>query len=218
MSSQWYNADSAAKYQCEDTDTCERFNATVFQQWRLQGHAASRRVHKLNAHYQAEVEGMWQRVNPQGARPVLGVHMRGSDKRSGRVVVRPDAFWPYVSLFGARYPRGLVYVATESSAYARVVDGWNATLGGRVRMQPIGTRVEGRRGNFYVHEQLRVAHDVLLDIAILAKCGAPPAPSNAFSTSLIPPGPCLPMPSDAFGCLRMPSDAFGCLLMPSDPS
>ena len=63
---QWYNADLPAKDQCVETDTCDpdRFNAgftvhatrgQVFQQWRLQGHAASRRAHRLSAPYQAEV-------------------------------------------------------------------------------------------------------------------------------------------------------------------
>ena len=167
---QWYNADSPAKDQCDETDTCDRFNAAVFQQWRLQGHAASRRVHRLSAPYQAEVDRLWHRLNPEGVRPVLGLHMRGSDKRSGRIVVRPEAFWPYVQLFGADFPRGLVYVATESAIYARAVELWNTTLGGRVLMQPIDTRVEGRKGNFYVHEPLKVAHDVLLDIMMLARC------------------------------------------------
>jgi len=168
---QWYNADSPARNQCEETNTCNRFNATVFQQWRLRGHAASRRVHRLNAVYQARVDRLWERINPQRVRPVLGLHMRGSDKRSGRFAVRPEAFRPYVRHFAHRFPEGLVYVATESSEYMQDVALWNATLlHGRLRAQTIGTRVEGKRGNFHVHEPLTVAHDVLLDIMMLAQC------------------------------------------------
>lgn len=111
-------------------------------------------------------------LNPRGARPVLGVHMRGSDARSMRKRVPPEAFWPYVADFARSHPRGLVYVATESEPNAAAARAWNRTgvAAGRVRMQPIRTRVSGGKANFYVHsDQLGVARDALLDIQILAR-------------------------------------------------
>ena len=56
---QWYNADSPAKdRRCDERQTRVRplqRGCVLFQQWRLQGHAASRRVHRLSAPYQAEM-------------------------------------------------------------------------------------------------------------------------------------------------------------------
>jgi len=174
---QWYNAGSPKRSECDVSDTCDRFDERLFQQWRMQGHAVVRRAHSLNQPSQARVDALWQAINPHGAHPVLGIQMRGTDKRSMRREVPPQEFWPYALAFASRFPRGLVYVATESGAWAKLVrESWNSSAGGplagRVRMQPIETRVDGanaNKGNFYVHDQLQVAHDVLLDIYTLAK-------------------------------------------------
>lgn len=170
---QWFNSDSPGKRTCEDTDTCDRFNESLYQTWRLKAHAVVSRVHKPNARYRALVDEVWTALNPSGASPVLGVHMRGSDKRSGRIKIGPAKFWPYVESFVQRFPNGRILVATESVPYANEVrDHWNhsESAQGRMLMQPMHTRVEGRRGNFYVHKQLAVAHEVFLDIQLLARC------------------------------------------------
>ena len=53
---QWYNADSPAKdRRCDETDTCVRPLQRGSVPAVALGHAASRRVHRLSAPYQAEM-------------------------------------------------------------------------------------------------------------------------------------------------------------------
>ena len=126
---QWYNADSPARVACEDGDVCDRFHAPTFADWRLRAHAVARHTHAVNGRHRRMADALWQQFNPLGARPVLAVHMRGSDKRALRKRIRPADFLPYVADFAARWPQGAVYVATESESYAHEVRTvWNASL------------------------------------------------------------------------------------------
>jgi hypothetical protein len=59
----WYNAESPARVACEETQTCDRFDAAQFQKWRLQAHAVVRRVHVLNPETRARVEALWHAVS-----------------------------------------------------------------------------------------------------------------------------------------------------------
>ena len=166
---QWYDQDSPQWRTCDWLDTCGQFNASAFASWRLRAHAALLPSHHVNEAIAGRLDALRQEFNPNSDGPILGVHMRGSDKRSGRKPVYPESFWPYVRAFGERFSRGRIYIATESTSYAQRLAAWNESLGGRVFAQPIQTRVDGRRGNFRVHPQLAVARDVLLDILMLSQ-------------------------------------------------
>ena len=86
-------------------------------------------------------------------------------------MVRPSAFLPFIADFLRLHPLGRVYVATEDTGYARWIKTACARRWGAKRffLPNITTRVGGKRGNFYVHNPLAVAHDVLLDIQMLAR-------------------------------------------------
>ena len=120
---QWYNVDSPAHRACTALAgqvpfqrECWEFNETLYRRWRSDGSAVVRNHHRLSPATAALVEAAWHRHGfGMAGVVVLGLHMRGSDKRSGRRKVYPCAFDPYVESFFAAFPQqGRVYVATES--------------------------------------------------------------------------------------------------------
>jgi len=107
--------------------------------------------------------------------PVLGVHMRGTDKGkylatagSGRQV-SPAEYLPYIHAFLAAYPNGSIFVATDSPSFLQeVILKWPA---GRVRYRADVHREEGnvaftksRTSNYLKGEE------VLPDTLLLSKC------------------------------------------------
>ena len=168
---QWYNLGSPELKACERLDSCWNFNETVFRRWRRDGHAVSNRIHRLNKRYKCEVAEAWHKFNPNNTGPVLGLHMRATDKRSNRRKVYPCSFEPYVEDFFNHFETGLVYVATESTNYVHHLrHKWrNRKWRHRVYFPDIGTRVQVKAGNFLLNDPMLVAHDVLLDIQMLAR-------------------------------------------------
>ena len=154
--------------------TCDLFNDTLYEQWRGNGAAVVSHAHRLRPAVKAAVDKAWLALNVGGATPVLGCHMRGTDKASGRRRVKPSAFESYVADFFEAFPSGRVFVATESTEYAAVVRGaWRARWGAeRVLMRDIGTRISGKRLNamVYVDRQLDVLQDVFFDVQLMARC------------------------------------------------
>ena len=132
------------------------------------------RAHRLRSDIDTLVHAEWRTLNPNGSRPVLGMHMRGTDKASNRRVVTPAEFEPYVRSFFKAFPEGRAFVATESGAYAKAVTGeWRSRYGAdRILIRSIGTRIDGKRSNAmtYRSRQHEVMMDVFLDIQMLARC------------------------------------------------
>lgn len=115
-----------------------------------------------------------------GVAPVLGVHLRGTDKGryigtagSGRAI-GPAEYEPYVRAFlKAHGPEATVFVATDSPSFlAEVLAKWPA---GRVRYRRDVLRLEANaafaksaprstKGNY------RKGEEVLLDALLLARC------------------------------------------------
>ena len=154
--------------------TCDLFNDTLYGEWREKGAAVVSSAHVLRPSIAAQVNEAWRTLNPDGAAPVLGCHMRGSDKASGRRRVTPAEFEPYVADFFDAHPNGRVFVATESNEYAQIIRGaWRTRWGEkRVLMRDIGTRISGKRLNAMVYRdrQLEVLHDVFMDIQMMSRC------------------------------------------------
>lgn len=65
-----------------------------------------------------------ERVLAAGARSLLGVHMRGTDKKSniGGRIVRPSEYYPLIDRYLERRPDALLLVATDSPAFLRDVE------------------------------------------------------------------------------------------------
>ena len=176
----WYNLGSPAHRACEarrnKTGGCQEYDDSLFRSWRLRGHAAAIRF-KLNAAFAEQVDRRWRTAfslqADNGQLVVLGVHMRGSDKKSGRRKVPSCEFDAYVQDFFSAFPTsGRLYVATESAPYAENarkwwVERWGVT---RVLVPQLGTRVGSAAPNFLVHDPLHVAREVHLDIQLLARC------------------------------------------------
>jgi hypothetical protein len=153
------------------------YQPELFRRWRASGAAVVARAHRLQPHLAAEVHRRWREtMHGCDAARTLAVHMRGTDKANGRRVVGVGEWEPHVASFLQSFPasgapRACVFVATDSSAFARAVNGsWASRWAGAVRMQAITTRAE-RTANFREHEdKLAVATDVLLDIQLMARC------------------------------------------------
>ena len=169
---QWYNYGSPPYKQCKSEGWCDRYNDTYFRRWRLQAHSIVSKAHRLNARWQRELEGRWREFNPENRTPVLGLHLRGSDKKSNRKRIYPCRFEPFVADFFERFPTtGRVYIATESMTFAQHVSRyWKRRWGShRVFVPALKTRTPRRTGNFELYNQLQVAGEVLMDIEMLAR-------------------------------------------------
>ena len=167
---QWYNWGSPEHLRCRLTHICGQFNASVYERWRVSGHAVASRLNVPSARYRSLIEYEWQTFNPAG-RVTLGLHMRGTDKASGRKSVTPAAFQPYVRAFLADFPDGKIFVATESAIFtAEVATKWGEETQHSLYVRNISTRSR-RVANFrFYTDKLSVAHDVMLDIHLLSRC------------------------------------------------
>ena len=72
-----------------------------------------------NAHVLGRVDAEWRRLTRGEAPDVLGVHVRGTDKRSKhRAIVPPERYFPLVDAYLAR-PRAKVFLATDDAKFRR---------------------------------------------------------------------------------------------------
>jgi hypothetical protein len=123
----------------------------------------------------AKLRRLQRRLLDSSSGPVLGVHLRGTDKGkylamagSGQQI-DPAAYLPYVSAFLAAHRNASVFVATDSPSFLREV---RSTWPGRVRYREDVLRDEGNAafrkpaasGNY------RKGEEVLLDALLLSRC------------------------------------------------
>ena len=185
---QWYNVDSNEMRACQREGWCWVFNDTLYARWRRDGASVVSAVHRLRPALQQAVDARWRELNPNNRRPVLSVHLRGTDKASGRAKTNIASFDEYLASFIRAYPAGLVVVATDSNEFAaRMVRGlWRTRHGDHFAIANITTRGKGRKPNFDGrHDKMLVASDVLVDIHILAKGDFMVHTSSAVSEAAI---------------------------------
>ena len=99
-------------------------------------------------------------------------HMRGSDKASNRLKTNTSWYVPYISSFKQTHPDGLIVVATEDAGFASMINSkWRAKWGREsFALANISTRVRRKKPNFAGDfDKMVVAHDVLLDIQVMAR-------------------------------------------------
>ena len=169
---QWYNMNSNEAIVCQREGWCHLYNETAYATWRRNAHVIVSTAHRLRPEIEAAVDERWLALNPQRRSPVLGVHLRGSDKASARRATNPSEFEPYFASFMRTHPNGLVVVATDSGMWATgTMAVWRQIWGKSIFVTAnISTRVGGRKGNFYGQfDKMVVAEDVLLDIQTLAR-------------------------------------------------
>ena len=82
-----------------------------------------------NAHVLGRVDAEWRRLTRGEALDVLGVHVRGTDKRSKhRAIVPPERYFPLVDAYLAR-PNAKVFLATDDAKFRRrFADRYGAAL------------------------------------------------------------------------------------------
>ena len=101
-------------------------------------------------------------------RPILGVHMRGTDKQAeiGGHMVQPAEYMPYIKRYLKLNPNALVYVATDSPHFLQEV---HSSL-----PQAHFISSERNENNAFLDETIesraRLAADVLIDALILSHC------------------------------------------------
>ena len=169
---QWYNMNSLEHAWCQYEGWCGKFNATFYSRWRRDAHAVVSRAHRLRPSMESAVEERWRELNPSQRRPVLAMHMRGSDKASNRLKTNASWYVPYISSFKQTHPDGLIVVATEDAGFASMINSkWRAKWGREsFALANISTRVRRKKPNFAGDfDKMVVAHDVLLDIQVMAR-------------------------------------------------
>ena len=190
----WYTGRSPAHIRCQAEGWCDQYNEPLYRAWRTLGHAVVARAHRWQPSMRTRAKRAWQAFNPPPTRrPVLGVHMRGSDKGHGRRPISFEDFGHAVATFMSQHPSsGLVWIATDSAGYAARVEGeWARRWAGRVFLSPARTRSNSTRGNFEVFDPRLVADEVMTDIAVLAMCDYLLHGSSAVTEAVIYTNPSL---------------------------
>ena len=95
-----------------------RFDGEWFDANRRRAHAVIARHVRVLPHISAQVDAFWRRL-PRG--PVIGLHVRGTDKKTGGPIVRPAAYVPYVEAFLKLRPAASVFLATDSAPFIDVL-------------------------------------------------------------------------------------------------
>ena len=176
----YYNKFSVERLAAEEEGWVNTFNESVYHRWRSTAHTVVVHAHRLNARSRIAAEERWRALNPTGRRPVLAMHMRGTDKRGARPRSPVHAYRSFALSFLSRFSTGIVVVLTDSRPYEQIVQGWRSesafraagTTDKRLVLPMIDTRVDGFKGNFEVRgaDQMRVALDALLDVQVCPHC------------------------------------------------
>ncbi len=140
-----------------------------FRTNRNRGHAIVSRYFTPRDEITRRVQSLW-RENFDSAGPVLGLHMRGTDKLAagGRRIVESMEYLPSVESFMEQHPDGKIFVATDDSG---LLD-WLERTGVPVVCQE-AFRSSGAAGLFdlpYDEGPEEHGREVLVDIYALARC------------------------------------------------
>lgn len=152
-------------------------------------HLLLRRFFQLNERTQAAIEAEWSKMfghSPHTAgKPILGLHIRGTDrsgavgdgpelrKRRDPIANGPDLFLPHVKEWLKANPGGLVFVATDDSEYENIVKTkWPADIADLVRVRdvPRGRADSIIYGHFASRGKFQEGFDCLADIVFLSRC------------------------------------------------
>ena len=93
------------------------YDAAWFRTMRYRAHSVLSQYVRVRSHIRDKVDGFWS-AHMRG-RPVLGVHVRGTDKQAEIAgdVVPPERYVPHIERFLALHPNASIFVATDSPAF-----------------------------------------------------------------------------------------------------
>jgi hypothetical protein len=105
------------------------YPSALYERWREEGSRLVNSYVDVNNNTRLKVDDFWNKnVRPRlkaGGR-VLGIHIRGADAVDKRLIVPPVDYLPYVRQFSRHFPGSVVYVATDTIAFAEEVQKWQA--------------------------------------------------------------------------------------------
>ena len=150
---------------------------TYDEQWygshRMEAARLVRTYLKLQPHIRTKVEGIASQL--LGSAPILGVHLRGTDKgkylsaRSGRPVP-PSEYLRYVEAYLKATPAGRVFVATDSPSFLadakRIFPSDKLILRDEVLRDENNVAFKGRGGGKHNY---RKGEEVLIDALLLSR-------------------------------------------------
>ena len=93
------------------------YDADWFRTMRYRARSVLSQYVRVRRHIRDEVDGFWSAHMRD--RPVLGVHVRGTDKQAEIAgdVVPPERYVPHIERFLALHPNASILVATDSPAF-----------------------------------------------------------------------------------------------------
>ena len=149
---------------------------------------------RVRADIRAQADAEWRRVVPRGAGPVIGVHLRGTDKFV-MPKVPPARYYALIDAFMERHgggvaagaPGPLIYLATDDATYqAAVVRRYGAQrvaqlFDGRVSRATGKQAIWKTRGSADDASAHSRGLEVLLDTLLLARCDFLLKPASSVS-------------------------------------
>ena len=163
-----------------DVDPRER--AAWYSRMRRRAVATLAKYVRLKPAVLQEAERFWRRrIAKGGSGPVLGLHMRGTDKQRdiGGDIVPPSTYFTHIDFCLARHPNTTLFLATDSPKFAKEL---TARYGSRLVLRE-AMRSEGNAflESTTASERYRQGLDVLVDALLLSKCDGLLKPSSAVS-------------------------------------
>eukprot|EP00747_Dinoflagellata_sp_TGD_P132762 gnl/TRDRNA2_/TRDRNA2_175113_c2_seq6.p1 gnl/TRDRNA2_/TRDRNA2_175113_c2~~gnl/TRDRNA2_/TRDRNA2_175113_c2_seq6.p1 ORF type:complete len:349 (+),score=25.16 gnl/TRDRNA2_/TRDRNA2_175113_c2_seq6:74-1120(+) len=174
---------------------CEMSNSDIFEQNQVEltqqhyqyraGHwnKVIERYYKLKQPVAQQVEREWQSLFPAQKAPVMGMHMRGTDRkneagfRGPRRDSQPNLYLPLAQEFLERNPDGRLFLATDDAEFARIVkEEWPPDVRAAVRMRNItrgeaGIRIfGGEQWGRGMKDKRQEGLNALIDVYLLSRC------------------------------------------------
>ena len=148
----------------------DQLNETWFRDNRQRGHVIASKYHVPQPAIASHIAEL-QRMLFRDRSPMLGVHMRGTDKLAagGRRIIYPEEYLPVVRSFRAKFPEGGIFVATDDAQMLQ-------ELGGEQDMDFISqsiSRAEGNSPPFLVDHTdgpHALGVEIMTDIYLLSRC------------------------------------------------
>ncbi|KAL1515441.1 hypothetical protein AB1Y20_002067 [Prymnesium parvum] len=206
-----------------------RYDERWHLRMRRRAHGVLAKYVRLKPALAAEVDAFWAR-RLAWRRPVLGVHLRGTDKQRAIAgdAVHPAAYAPHIDAYLAAHGNATLFVATDSPSFL----GW---LAGRYPRQLVYRAALRSEANAFLDRTLadnyRKGADALVDAQLLSradfllKCSSalgefavyfnPSLHARSLDVQLTPPPPpppAAPPPHAAAAAPLPPAAHVGCVL------
>lgn len=143
------------------------FDERWYRRMRTRAHAVLAKYVRIKPHISREVDDFWRR-ELSARRPVLGLHVRGTDKQAAIAgeQVLPQAYVHHIEAYLAANPDALIFVATDSPSFWELLRARypRAVSRGALRSEQNAFLDSSLRDNY------RKGADALIDSLLLSRC------------------------------------------------